>query len=283
MLQQTAHAVGGPQLRLRVRGRRHARRAARLRAGGPRGARVHVRALERQGLPDPRGGRGDPAADAHRPRQPRHGGDRAHLLAGARARGRRASAATAPTTRCSPTCSSSTGAEWFARLARDSTRGTPCWRSSPSRGGCWRATSSTRPSIVAADFIDLKSPYMGGHSRRCAQLAADAARVLGLPDDAIDRAPPRGARPRLRHHRRPELDLGQARRADADGVRPGRAPPDADRADAAPLARAGRAEPGRVGAPREVRRLRATTGACASIPSDLGRMRARRRPRSTSG
>ena len=34
---------------------------------------------------------------------------------------------------------------------------------------------------VAADFIDLKSPYMGGHSRRCAQLAADAARVLGLP------------------------------------------------------------------------------------------------------
>jgi HD-GYP domain-containing protein (c-di-GMP phosphodiesterase class II)/DNA-binding CsgD family transcriptional regulator len=39
---------------------------------------------------------------------------------------------------------------------------------------------------VAADFIDLKSPYMGGHSRRCAELAADAARVLGLPDEAID-------------------------------------------------------------------------------------------------
>jgi HD-GYP domain-containing protein (c-di-GMP phosphodiesterase class II) len=37
---------------------------------------------------------------------------------------------------------------------------------------------------VAADFIDLKSPYMGGHSRRCAQLATDAARVLGLPEDA---------------------------------------------------------------------------------------------------
>jgi len=33
---------------------------------------------------------------------------------------------------------------------------------------------------VAADFIDLKSPYMAGHSRRCAQLAADAARVLGM-------------------------------------------------------------------------------------------------------
>ena len=38
---------------------------------------------------------------------------------------------------------------------------------------------------VAADFIDLKSPYMGGHSRRCAELAADAARVLGLAEDDV--------------------------------------------------------------------------------------------------
>jgi HD-GYP domain-containing protein (c-di-GMP phosphodiesterase class II) len=38
---------------------------------------------------------------------------------------------------------------------------------------------------VAADFIDLKSPYMGGHSRRCAKLAADAGGVLGLGDDVI--------------------------------------------------------------------------------------------------
>jgi HD-GYP domain-containing protein (c-di-GMP phosphodiesterase class II) len=38
---------------------------------------------------------------------------------------------------------------------------------------------------VAADFIDLKSPYMGGHSRRCAELAADAGRVLGLSEDAV--------------------------------------------------------------------------------------------------
>ena len=52
---------------------------------------------------------------------------------------------------------------------------------------------------VVADFIDLKSPYMAGHSRRCADLAADAAQVLGLDDDAVDSAPPRGARPRLRH------------------------------------------------------------------------------------
>ena len=38
---------------------------------------------------------------------------------------------------------------------------------------------------VAADFIDLKSPYMGGHSRRCAQLTADAARVLGVAEEAV--------------------------------------------------------------------------------------------------
>ncbi len=39
--------------------------------------------------------------------------------------------------------------------------------------------------MVVADFIDLKSPYMGGHSRRCAQLAADAARVLGFAEEAV--------------------------------------------------------------------------------------------------
>ncbi len=38
---------------------------------------------------------------------------------------------------------------------------------------------------VVADFIDLKSPYMGGHSRRCAEVAADAAQVLGLTEEAV--------------------------------------------------------------------------------------------------
>ena len=38
---------------------------------------------------------------------------------------------------------------------------------------------------VAADFIDLKSPYMGGHSRRCSELATDATRVLGLAEEAV--------------------------------------------------------------------------------------------------
>ncbi len=39
--------------------------------------------------------------------------------------------------------------------------------------------------MVVADFIDLKSPYMAGHSRRCAQLAAHAAGLLGLGDSDI--------------------------------------------------------------------------------------------------
>jgi len=38
---------------------------------------------------------------------------------------------------------------------------------------------------VAADFIDVKSPFMTGHSRRCAQLAADAAARLGLGEDTV--------------------------------------------------------------------------------------------------
>jgi HD-GYP domain-containing protein (c-di-GMP phosphodiesterase class II)/DNA-binding CsgD family transcriptional regulator len=42
-----------------------------------------------------------------------------------------------------------------------------------------------RALAVAADFIDLKSPYMAGHSRRCAELSADAARQLGFSEDGI--------------------------------------------------------------------------------------------------
>ena len=150
----------------------------------PRVARLHVRAVERQGLPHPCRGRGDSAPDAHRPPQPRHGGDRAHLLAGARGRGRpRPPRPHLRPDACRP-----------LRRAR---------RASGSRGSPaidpWDAVLELEPEprrvlsgdeldaalVVAADFIDLKSPYMGGHSRRCAQLATDAARVLGLPDDAV--------------------------------------------------------------------------------------------------
>jgi HD-GYP domain-containing protein (c-di-GMP phosphodiesterase class II)/DNA-binding CsgD family transcriptional regulator len=38
---------------------------------------------------------------------------------------------------------------------------------------------------ILADFIDLKSPYWNGHSRRCAKLAENAAGVLGLDDAEV--------------------------------------------------------------------------------------------------
>jgi HD-GYP domain-containing protein (c-di-GMP phosphodiesterase class II) len=39
--------------------------------------------------------------------------------------------------------------------------------------------------VVVADFVDLKSPYMNGHSRRCAELSEATARVLELGDDDV--------------------------------------------------------------------------------------------------
>jgi HD-GYP domain-containing protein (c-di-GMP phosphodiesterase class II) len=76
------------------------------------------------------------------------------------------------------------GREWFDRLST-----TEPWDAvlalepEPRRMLDGEALDSAL--VVAADFIDLKSPYMGGHSRRCAQLATDAARVLGQPEEAI--------------------------------------------------------------------------------------------------
>ena len=39
--------------------------------------------------------------------------------------------------------------------------------------------------LVVADFVDVKSPYGVGHSRRCADLVGDAASGLGLDEDAV--------------------------------------------------------------------------------------------------
>jgi len=38
---------------------------------------------------------------------------------------------------------------------------------------------------VVADFVDLKSPFMAGHSRRCAELSVHAARLLGFTENAL--------------------------------------------------------------------------------------------------
>ena len=160
------------------------------------------------------------------------------------------------------------GHGWFERLRDD--RAVGCGAGARARATpCADGRALDDALTVAADFIDLKSPYMVGHSRRCADLAADAARVLGFPDEAITRLSRGGARARLRHHRGPELDLGQARAADADGVRPRRASPDADRADAAPLAGTCRAEPGRVARTTRSATGPDTTSACSADPGDL--------------
>jgi HD-GYP domain-containing protein (c-di-GMP phosphodiesterase class II) len=41
---------------------------------------------------------------------------------------------------------------------------------------------------VAADFIDLKSPFTAGHSRQVAALAAGACQRAGLPEAEVARA-----------------------------------------------------------------------------------------------
>src|SRR5262249_48199854 len=74
-------------------------------------------------------------------------------------------------------------AEWFARLAK-----TEPWDAvlalEPEPRRVLDGESLDNALTMAADFIDLKSPFMGGHSRRCSQLVADAATVLGFSDDA---------------------------------------------------------------------------------------------------
>jgi len=76
------------------------------------------------------------------------------------------------------------GLEWFATLARIEP-----WDAvlalEPHPRRLLEGAELDRALLVAADFIDLKSPYMGGHSRRCAALSADACRALGLTDDEI--------------------------------------------------------------------------------------------------
>ena len=196
-----------------------------------------------------------PAADARRAPQPRHGGDRPPLLAGARHRRR----ARPPRPHVRP------GARRPLRRARtglvrppsrDSSRGTPCSPSSPNPAGSWTARRSTARSSSRPTSSTSSRPTWAATAAAARSSPPTRPRCSGQPEDAVTAL----RRAALVHDfgttGGPELDLGQARRADTDGVRPRRAPPDADRADAAPFAGARRAQPGRVGAPREVRRVR---------------------------
>jgi len=76
------------------------------------------------------------------------------------------------------------GSGWLERLAE-----TDPWDAvlglEPRPRRLLQGTALDDALAVAADFIDLKSPFMVGHSRRCAELTADAARVLGFSDAAV--------------------------------------------------------------------------------------------------
>ncbi len=76
------------------------------------------------------------------------------------------------------------GADWFARLDA-----VEPWdavlASEPEPHRLLEGDTLDAALEVAADFIDLKSPYMSGHSRRCARLATDAALLLGLGDAEV--------------------------------------------------------------------------------------------------
>ena len=61
-----------------------------------------------------------------------------------------------------------------------------------------------------ADLVNLKSPYLAGHSRGVANLAGEAARVSGQPADAVSTLRRAGADPRPRPARGLQRDLGQA-------------------------------------------------------------------------
>lgn len=76
------------------------------------------------------------------------------------------------------------GAAWFERLATvDPWDEVLALEPQPHR--TFTGAELDEALTVVADFVDLKSPYMSGHSRRCADLASAAAKVLGYDDDAI--------------------------------------------------------------------------------------------------
>lgn len=76
------------------------------------------------------------------------------------------------------------GADWFARLATiDPWDAVLALEPVPHR--TLDGARLDAALLVVADFIDLKSPWMNGHSRRCADLAGEAGRAMGLGDEEV--------------------------------------------------------------------------------------------------
>jgi HD-GYP domain-containing protein (c-di-GMP phosphodiesterase class II) len=76
------------------------------------------------------------------------------------------------------------GAAWFDRLAEiEPWDAVLALETEPHR--LLTGAELDEALLVAADFIDLKSPFWAGHSRRCSELATAAARLLGLDDEAV--------------------------------------------------------------------------------------------------
>jgi len=76
------------------------------------------------------------------------------------------------------------GEDWFAQIAK-----LEPWDAvlelEPEPHRTLEGAELDEALAVAADFIDLKSPYRAGHSRRCAELAAGAAEALGCDDEEV--------------------------------------------------------------------------------------------------
>ena len=133
----------------------------------------------------------------------------------------------------------------------------------------WEAALAREPEPVAAigperpravltafaDFADLKSPWIRGHSRRVASLAAGGGPPRRARRRRVRRPAARGARPRSRPRRRRERDLGQAGPAHDVRVGAGAAPPVLHRADPRPVRPARAPRRAGVVAPRAPRRV----------------------------
>ncbi len=206
-LQAGAHDWAVQQLRDRLRGRGHADPTARPWARGPTGIRLHLRALERQRATQPQRD-ADPAGDADRPPHPRHGGDQPASSPARRSRGPRAAR---PGLHPDVDGCSRPWERWFERWPTW-TRGRPCWTSNRA------ASHAGGPALdaaltVAADFIDLKSPFRPATAGDAPSSPPTRPGCTGPPSgdrDGLRRA----ALPRVRHNRDPEIDHGQRSFAD---------------------------------------------------------------------